>query len=201
MEGRTVHVISTGKQSTDQLASVITEIDPFITAVHIRERNWKTADFTSLFQQLQAAGIQQEKVIVNGMLCEEVLSQVGGIHLPEREMLHIPTLKEEYPALSIGCSVHSVESARKAETLGVDHIMYGHIFKTDSKRGLEPRGVEQLAEICRAVLLPVIAIGGITYENAARVIEAGAAGIAVLSGILLAADPVIAASAYKAALE
>ena len=200
MGERALHVISTEKQSTDQLARVITEINPFITAVHIREMNWKTIDFTMLFQKLQADGIQQEKVIVNGMHSEEVISQAGGIHLPEREMFHIPALKEAYPTLSIGCSVHTLESARKAETLGADHLMYGHIFKTESKPGLEPRGLEQLAGICRGVSLPVIAIGGITYGNAARVIEAGAAGIAVLSGILLAADPIKAALDYKAAL-
>lgn len=201
MHDKEVHIISTGQQSVDTLAQIIVKIDLLITAVHIREKSWQSTNFISFFQELQKAGINRKKVIINGIQSEGILTRAGGIHLPEREMMHILNLKKHNPTLSISCSVHSLTAAKQAEALGADRLIYGHIFKTQSKPDLAPRGLEKLAKICSGVALPVIAIGGITSENTACVIETGAAGIAVLSGILLAQDPVRAAGEYIAVFE
>ena len=64
----------------------------------------------------------------------------------------------------LGCSVHSVREAREAETLGANYVIAGHIYATDCKKGLPPRGLEFLEEICRSVSLPVYAIGGIRLD-------------------------------------
>jgi thiamine-phosphate pyrophosphorylase len=99
--------------------------------------------------------------------------------------------------LWVGRSTHSLEQAREALEESVDYIAFGPIFATETKDATgDPRGVERLAEVVRAVQpKPVIAIGGINLENVARVIEAGVVGIAVISTIAEAVDPRHAARA------
>ena len=80
-----------------------------------------------------------------------------------------------------GVSVHSVGEAVKAEAMGADYLIAGHIFRTACKEGVPPRGLAFLRSIINAVGLPVFAIGGITGENAAEVYAAGAKGICMMS--------------------
>jgi thiamine-phosphate pyrophosphorylase len=81
----------------------------------------------------------------------------------------------------IGVSCHSVEEAREAENAKADYIFFGPIFETPSKLPFGvPQGIQTLAEVCRAVAMPVVAIGGVGQENAAACIRAGAAGIAAI---------------------
>lgn len=93
----------------------------------------------------------------------------------------------------IGRSVHGAV----AETAGLDYLLYGHVYATGSKPGLPPRGLQALREVVRSSAVPVVAIGGITPERALEAIEAGALGVAVLTGILSAEHPREAARAYR----
>ena len=97
---------------------------------------------------------------------------INRIHLP-LSMLTVE-LCEEFE--TVGASVHSVEEAHRAEQLGASYIIAGHIFATDCKRDLPPRGLEFLDSVCRAVKIPVYAIGGITPENLQAVLSTGAKG-------------------------
>jgi thiamine-phosphate pyrophosphorylase len=81
----------------------------------------------------------------------------------------------------LGVSCHSVEGVKSAARDGASYVFFGPVFATPSKAGKgEPQGVAGLAEACRCVSIPVLAIGGITLENAAACIKAGAAGIAAI---------------------
>ncbi len=81
----------------------------------------------------------------------------------------------------VGASCHSVEGARSAAGHAVDYIFFGPVFATPSKAAFgPPQGLAKLAEVCRAVPIPVLAIGGITKENAAACFDAGAIGIAAI---------------------
>src|SRR5271169_1003813 len=81
----------------------------------------------------------------------------------------------------VGVSCHSLEEAREAEGAGAAYIFFGPVFDTPSKRGMgEPQGVARLAEICRGVAIPVLAIGGVSEDNAGECMRAGAAGIAAI---------------------
>lgn len=112
----------------------------------------------------------------------------SALHLP----LPVLTALDEgtrraFPVL--GASCHSVEDAVLAQSLGCAYITAGHVFDTDCKRGLPGRGLDFLGQVCRAVSLPVYAIGGVAAGNLAAVRDAGAAGACVRSGPMLCDDP------------
>ena len=83
-----------------------------------------------------------------------------------------------------GVSIHSKEEAKRAEKSGADYLIAGHIFKTDCKKDIPPRGVGFLKEICNSVKIPVFAIGGITSENACDCIKNNASGVCLMSSFM-----------------
>ena len=89
----------------------------------------------------------------------------------------------------IGASCHSVEQAQLAEKLGCTYITIGHIFPTDCKKDLAPRGTDFLKDICKSVSIPVYAIGGINSDNFSLVMNAGANGGCIMSGLMKASNP------------
>ena len=93
--------------------------------------------------------------------------------------------KRASETLQIGCSIHNFDEAKKRETEGADFITYSPIYLTASKPGYGPAvGVANLARLAKQVKLPIFALGGITPERVAACMEAGAAGIAVMSGVM-----------------
>lgn len=86
----------------------------------------------------------------------------------------------------IGTSVHSVEEAQEAETLGASYLIAGHIYETDCKKGLPPRGTEFLRRVCQTAALPVYAIGGIKPDPSqfAEILDCGAKGGCIMSGMM-----------------
>lgn len=86
----------------------------------------------------------------------------------------------------IGTSIHSVEDACKAQRLGATYITAGHIYATDCKKGLPPRGTDFLQDVCRAVNIPVYAIGGIRPDETqlAEILGCGASGGCIMSGMM-----------------
>ena len=115
----------------------------------------------------------------------DVALELGAenIHLP----LHILRKMDEKTKETfkiIGASCHSVEEAIEAERLGCTYITAGHVFVTDCKKGLAPRGLEFLQNVCESVSIPVYAIGGISSENINAVRKVGAAGACVMSGLM-----------------
>ncbi|MGN1423142.1 MAG: thiamine phosphate synthase [Oscillospiraceae bacterium] len=105
---------------------------------------------------------------------------VNKLHMP------LPLLTEELcrEFAVAGTSVHSAEEAVRAEKLGASYVTAGHIFATDCKKGVPPRGLEFLREVCRSVDIPVYAIGGINEGNIDLVLNAGADGACIMSGLM-----------------
>lgn len=85
-----------------------------------------------------------------------------------------------------GCSVHSVEEALEAQRLGATYLTAGHIYTTDCKKGLPPRGLDFLRSVCKAVSIPVYAIGGIHpgTKQLSEVMNYGAAGGCIMSDMM-----------------
>lgn len=91
---------------------------------------------------------------------------------------------EEKEFSGIGTSVHSVTEALEAQQLGASYVTAGHIFATDCKKGLPGRGISFLQEVCKAVSIPVYAIGGMNESNLNLMMKLGAAGSCMMSGFM-----------------
>lgn len=88
--------------------------------------------------------------------------------------------------ITTGCSIHSVEEAVEARNMGASYITAGHVYVTDCKKGLAPRGLDFLKNVCDSVDIPVYAIGGINIDDGRReeVKKYGAAGSCIMSGMM-----------------
>lgn len=88
--------------------------------------------------------------------------------------------------ITIGCSIHSIEEAVEARNMGASYITAGHVYVTDCKKGLAPRGLDFLKNVCDSVDIPVYAIGGINIDDGRReeVKKYGAAGSCIMSGMM-----------------
>jgi thiamine-phosphate pyrophosphorylase len=106
-----------------------------------------------------------------------------SIHLP-LPVLREMSAEDKEKFRIIGSSCHSAEDALEAERLGAAYITAGHVFATDCKKGLPPRGLDFLKAVCESVDIPVYAIGGISLEKMPQVLEAGAAGGCIMSGLM-----------------
>lgn len=84
----------------------------------------------------------------------------------------------------IGVSVHSLDEAKEAESLGASYVIAGHIFETDCKKGLEPRGLKFVEDLSSALSIPIFAIGGIDEKNSQSVIDSGAFSVCMMSSIM-----------------
>lgn len=104
------------------------------------------------------------------------------IHLPLPVFIENRRLLTEFK--TIGVSVHSAEEAMLAQNAGASYLTAGHIFATDCKKGVKPRGLDFLKEVCQTVRIPVYAIGGMAFENLPQVVSKGAKGICVMSGYM-----------------
>lgn len=117
----------------------------------------------------------------------------AAINLQHQHLhLSMPALRvyrREVPAIQVGASVHSAEEAREAEALGAAYVVAGHIYATDCKKGVPPRGTGFLRQVCQAVNLPVFAIGGIGRKNIGQVLETGSKGCCVMSEAMTCPDP------------
>lgn len=173
-----------------------------VGAVHLREPHLSDDDFVILVNAVVGVLAHSDSlVLLNGRPELVELPGIGGIHLPERMLETLPTGSTSLSQRTlIGVSVHSAESARAAAEAGADYLIAGHVFETGSKPGKFGRGLGFISEVVGSVSIPVIAIGGITADNVAEVMAAGAHGVAVLSGILAADDPEQAARAYCRAI-
>lgn len=112
----------------------------------------------------------------------------SNIHMTMPMLQHIRLADMNFINLA-GVSAHSVDEAVEAEKMGVDYVIAGHIFETDCKKGLAPRGLDFLKQVCNAVKIPVYAIGGINADNINSVAQAGADGACIMSGFMTCENP------------
>lgn len=134
----------------------------------------------------QTAGKTRTQIYVNDRLDVAIAAGAAGVHLgsesmPIADVVRWCRARNAPVEFQIGASCHSADSARDAARHGANYIFFGPVFDTPSKRGFGPsQGLERLREVCRAVEIPVIAIGGVNQTNADACIRAGASGIAAI---------------------
>jgi thiamine-phosphate pyrophosphorylase len=137
--------------------------------------------------------------LVNDRLGVAVASGADGAHVGQGDDLHDAREKVGARAL-LGVSVGDAEQARDAAGLGADYLGVT-VWATSTKPEANPRGIEGLAGVAVATSLPVVGIGGIDADAAAQVLAAGAAGIAVISAVAAADDPVSAVRRLRRAVD
>ena len=140
--------------------------------------------------------------IVNDRVDVALAVDADGVHVGQDDMPAPLARKLIGPEKILGVSVSTVAEAIQAQRDGADYISASPVFSTPTKLDApQPTGVEGLRAIAEAVDRPVVAIGGIKAHNAAQLIRAGAAGVAVISAIVAADDVEAAARALRAAVE
>lgn len=174
-------------------------IDGGVDVVQLRE---KDADArrryelgTELRELTAAAGVD---LVVNDRVDIARAIDADGVHLGQSD-LPVSVARELLgPDAIVGCSTSTVAEAEAAEADGADYLGVGAVYGTTSKEVENAKngiGTERVAEIAARVSIPVVAIGGITAENAGAVREAGATAVAVISAITTADDPARATEA------
>jgi thiamine-phosphate pyrophosphorylase len=175
------------------LDSIRRAIDCGADWIQIREKHLPARELLSLSRDAVAAAhnasrdsANRARVIVNDRLDVALAAGASGVHLGS-ESIPVASAVEwlrsgKAPTdFAVGASSHGLDDARSAERAGASYIFFGPVFDTPSKRGFgAPQGLDRLSEVCAAVKIPVIAIGGVNEENAASCIEAGASGIAAI---------------------
>ena len=185
-------------ESISELTQKIEEVAAAgVDWVQIREKDLTARELASLTRQ--ALGIAAKfsakrasaiRILVNDRLDVAIAERADGVHLGEKSLpvteakrlVESAVRKQSLDkSFVIGVSCHSIEAAAAAERNGADYIFFGPVFATPSKAAFgTPQGLARLSEVYRAVTIPVLAIGGITGQNAASCIDAGAAGIAAI---------------------
>jgi thiamine-phosphate pyrophosphorylase len=162
--------------------------------IQIRERDLSGRELAALVSEALRRLPRSCRILVNDRLDVALAVGAGGVHLgeqslPVEEAKRLVRERKFASAFLVGVSTHSVESARAAERNGGDYVIFGPVYETPSKVTFgPPQGLKRLAEACQGVSVPVIAIGGITMENARECESAGAAGIAAIRLFQDAAD-------------
>jgi thiazole tautomerase (transcriptional regulator TenI) len=178
----------------EQLREIVMDIHPYVSAIHLREKQKTAKDLFQAVDLLINANIPLSKIFINDRVDVALVTKARGVQLAFHS-LEAGLVKQNFPELRVGSSIHSCEEGRKAQADGADYVLFGHVFPSQSKPGKTPQGLEELSRLSQ-LDIPVIAIGGITAENAGQVLNAGAKGIAVMSGVLEACNPLEAVKAY-----
>jgi thiamine-phosphate pyrophosphorylase len=150
----------------------------------LREPELSVADYTRLAEECkEICHDTPVKLILHTHFETAKALKIPRVHLPMYLMrVGLPV------GYSCSASVHSPEEASEAQQLGAQFLLAGHVFPTDCKPDLPPRGLAYLKDVCQAVTVPVFAIGGITPERVPSVLESGASGIAVMSQLMTCSD-------------
>jgi thiamine-phosphate pyrophosphorylase len=163
--------------------------------IQIREKDLSARELLAVARAaVKVAAASQRsnaaRIIINDQLDVALAAEADGVHLGEASMTVAAVSAWRSAAAAqdaalknflIGASCHSVEAVRAAERDGADYVIFGPVFATPSKEKFgAPLGINLLAEASKAVRIPVLAIGGITEENARECFASGAAGIAAI---------------------
>ncbi|WP_339120663.1 thiamine phosphate synthase [Fusobacterium nucleatum] len=112
---------------------------------------------------------------------------IGGIHLSYEIFKSLnKNIREELikKYKKIGVSIHSIDEAKEVEMLGATYIVAGHIFVTECKKDLKPRGLNFIKNLSSILTIPIFAIGGINQENSNLVLNSGAFGVCMMSSLM-----------------
>ena len=161
-----------------------------IVALTLREKDLNKNEYLKLIEEIYPI-CQKYKINLilhqNYNLNLDDKYKIDGIHLSYSIFKFLnQNIKAELikKYKRIGVSVHSLDEAKEVENLGASYVIAGHIFETDCKKGLEPRGLKFIEDLSSALSIPIFAIGGIDEKNSLSVIDSGAFGVCMMSNLM-----------------
>jgi len=179
-------MVTAGAHRAEEDAALVQRIAAAARAgihlVQIREPHLDGGPLARLVARcVEAVRGTSARVIVNERLDVALAAGAHGVHLPGHGV-PAPRVRQMTPrGFLVGRSVHhATEAEQVVREGGVDYLLFGTVFPTPSKAGIDPAGVAGLEAAVAAVPVPVLAIGGITLERAPQIAHAGAAGFAAI---------------------
>lgn len=160
-----------------------------VTCLQLREKQMAEDDF--LREAVEIKRITEEyhiPLIIDDNAAIALKSGVHGVHIGQQDIGAAAARALLGKETIIGVTARNVEQALEAEKNGADYLGSGAVFTTQTKQDAIPMTKETMKAICQSVKLPVVAIGGITYENMEQLCGRGIAGIAVVSSLFAAED-------------
>lgn len=158
-----------------------------VTCVQLREKNLSDDEF--LAEALEISALCRQYGVpffINDNVEVAVRCGADGIHVGQSDMEAGAVRQRVGDQMMIGVSVHNVEEARKAQQNGADCLGVGAMFSTSTKLDAEVLSWQTLHDICAAVDIPVVAIGGINEQNIHELSGSGVDGVALVSAIFAA---------------
>ena len=190
-----VIAVTNRKLCTDNFVLRVREIlsaEPF--EVILREKDLSDDKYCQLVKEIVADNNGYKKVLA--LNCPEIALEMGieNVHLTMQQLM-----EHGRPSFikRAGVSVHSAEEAETAQKLGADYLIAGHIYATDCKKGVPPRGIEFFRGVCESVDIPVFAIGGISENNFNEPLESGGTGVCLMSEFMKCENPYERVRIYK----
>ncbi len=183
-----------------QIEPIQRAVEGGATMVQVREKDMPGGLLLALVRELLGCVGKRALVVVNERIDVALAAGAQGVHLGEAALPVAEARGLAGDRMLVGRSVHDVESAVEAQEEGADYLIVGTLFPTRSKPGKEPEGLEVLRRIAAAVRIPILGIGGIAPGNVGQVMRSGAAGVAVITSVLAAADPRDAARRLSASM-
>ena len=188
LHGRTLHEV------------VKESLDGGVTFLQLREKDLDEARFLDEAKDIKtlchAYGVP---FLINDNVDIALAVDADGVHVGQSDMEALDVRRKLGPDKIIGVSAQTVEQALLAEKHGADYLGVGAVFPTGSKDDADDVSYDTLKAICRAVSIPVVAIGGISLGNVSQLSGSGICGVAVISAIYGAADIRRASEDLKAA--
>ncbi len=160
-----------------------------VTCLQLREKELSDEEFLAEAMEIKKICARYDvPFIINDNVNVAIKCKADGIHVGQSDMDAGELRRIVGDDMLIGVSAENVEAALKAEADGADYIGTGAVFSTSTKNDAAAVSLAALAEICRSVKIPIVAIGGITKENITDLSGTGVAGAAVVSAIFAEPD-------------
>jgi thiamine-phosphate pyrophosphorylase len=185
--------------ANEQMCRLLEKIEELARAgvdwIQIRERDLSGRALSELVREALRRVPKTCRILVNDRFDVAWTTGAAGVHLGEQslpvtEVKRFLREQKRRGEFLLGASTHSLDAVQQAQHAGADYVIFGPVFPTPSKAKFgAPQGVARLEELCRKLSIPVIAIGGVTLENAQECTRAGTAGIAAIRLFQEAGDP------------
>lgn len=169
------------------------------TMIQLREKHLDHEHFLKEAKEIkELCRKYQVPFLINDDVDLAVEVDADGVHVGQHDMEAGEVRKKIGPNRILGVSAQTVEQALLAQQAGADYLGVGAVFPTGTKDDADAVSIQTLGEICRAVSIPVVAIGGIGQHNVMQLAGSGICGIAVVSAIYAQTDIQNAASTLHA---